>query len=334
MSDNTPKSFLAWSKKNSDIAALPFILLAVIILMTIGTKGNFLSGGNLSALASQLPELGLLSLAMMVIIITGGINLSIISTANLVSVVMAMIMTRAVTDESSASTVFMVVVLAIAAGILLSILLGFINGYLISYVGLPAMLATLGTMLFYEGVTLVITKGFVISGMPEIFTDISYADVFGIPLPLIMLIVTGIIIGLILERKPFGKHLYMIGSSEKVTRFSSVDTRKEIIKAYILSSILCAIAGMVMLSRFNSANARSGSSLLLQTILIAVLGGTDPDGGFGRVIGVALSLLILQLITSGLNLLGITQFITLALWGALLIIVIAYRHFYGERLRS
>ena len=88
---------------------------------------------------------------------------------------------------------------------------------------------------------------------------------------------------------------------------------------------------MIMLARFNSAHTRSDSSLLLLTILISVLGGTDPNGGFGRVIGLTLALFILQLLTSGLNLLGVTQFITLALWGVLLIAVIAYRRYSESR---
>jgi simple sugar transport system permease protein len=189
------------------------------------------------------------------------------------------------------------------------------------------MLATLGTMLLYEGITLTITKGFVISGMPDIFVEYSYAKILGVPLPLLTMILALIVVGIILERRPFGKYLYLIGSSETVTRFSAIDTKKTIVKAYVMSGILAGIAGMVMLSRFNSANARSGSSLQLLTILISVLGGTDPNGGFGKVLGLTMSLLILQFITSGLNLLGVTQFITLALWGILLIAVIAYRRF-------
>lgn len=321
----------SWSKKNSDIASLPFILIAVIVVMTLATNGKFLSKGNMNAFASQLPELGLLSIAMMVVMITNGINLSIISSANLVGVTMALIMTNWINDETSAAMIGVIVFVAIVIGFLLSIFLGVINGALIAYVGLPPMLATLGTMLLYEGITLTITKGFVISGMPDIFVEFNYAKILGIPLPLLTMIAVLIIVGIILERRPFGRTLYLIGSSETVTRFSAIDTQLTIVKAYTMSGILCGMAGMVMLSRFNSANARSGASLQLLTILISVLGGTDPNGGFGRVIGLTLALFILQMITSGLNLLGVTQFITLALWGVLLIAVIAYRRWSESR---
>lgn len=320
-----------WSQKNPDIASLPFILLAVILLMTLATSGKFLSKGNLNAFASQIPELGLLSLATMVVMITNGINLSIISSANLVGVTMALMMTNWVNDGMGSGMIVLIVLVTLAVGLFLSVFLGWINGALIAYVGLPPMLATLGTMLLYEGVTLTITKGFVISGMPDIFVEYNYAKVFGVPLPLLTMILALAVVAVILIRRPFGRTLYMIGSSETVTHFSAIDTRKAIVKAYILSGILCGIAGMIMLARFNSANARSGSSLLLLTILISVLGGTDPNGGFGRVIGLTLALFILQLLTSGLNLLGVTQFITLALWGVLLIAVIAYRRYSESR---
>ncbi|MEZ4731330.1 MAG: ABC transporter permease [Caldilineaceae bacterium] len=323
-----------WIRKNSDIAALPFILVAVVVFMTVATSGRFLSPINLNALASQLPELGLLSLAMVVVILTAGINLSIISSANLVSVIMALIMTTFVAEESSTGTVLMVVLIAFVAGVAVALALGYFNGFLIAYLGLPAMLATLGTMLFYEGVTLAITKGFVISGLPDMYTGLSSANMLGVPLPLVILALAIAVVALILDRTPFGKHLFLIGSSETATKFSAVDTSKVLVKAYVLSGALCGMAGMVMLSRFNSANARSGSSLLLLTILIAVLGGTDPNGGFGKITGVVLSLLTLQFITSGLNLLGVTQFVTLALWGILLILVIAYRHYMTRERRS
>lgn len=234
-------------------------------------------------------------------------------------------------SRAAGGTILAVAIAALVIGFFLSVFLGWVNGALIAYVGLPPMLATLGTMLLYEGITLTITKGFVISGMPDIFVEYNYAKLFGVPLPLLTMILALAVVAVVLIRRPFGRTLYMIGSSETFTHFSAIDTRKVIVKAYILSGILCGMAGMIMLARFNSANARSGSSLLLLTILISVLGGTDPNGGFGRVIGLPLALFILQLLTSGLNLIGVTQFITLALWGVLLIAVIAYRRYSESR---
>jgi simple sugar transport system permease protein len=325
MPHDTLARWRSWSRSNIDIAALPFLLVLVVAVMALATHGRFLTAGNMGALASQLPELGLLSLAMMVTMLTAGINLSIISSANLVSVVMALTMTRLFPPAPGASAL-PAVVTAIVLGLALSLLLGLANGALVAYLGITPVLATLGTMILYEGLTLAITKGFVVSGLPDLYVGLSARAVLGIPLPLLGFAMAALALQVLLTRRPLGKHLQMIGSNLTATRFSAVDTRRVLVKTYVLSGLLCGLAGMIMLSRFNSANARQGSSLLLLTVLVAVLGGTDPNGGFGKVLGLVLALFILQCITSGLNLLGVVQFMTLALWGLLLVLVIAYRH--------
>jgi simple sugar transport system permease protein len=129
----------------------------------------------------------------------------------------------------------------------------------------------------------------------------------------------------------------MIGSNLESTRFSGVDTRRVQVLVYVLSSLLCWLAAIVMMARFNSAGADIAQSYLLITILAAILGGIDPYGGFGRVTGLVVALLILQTISSGFNLLGFSQHLTLALWGFTLIAVMAAKRIAGfivNRLRS
>lgn len=128
---------------------------------------------------------------------------------------------------------------------------------------------------------------------------------------------------IMLGRTPLGTAIYMIGSNEQATRFSGIDTKRVILKIYLISSLLAAVAALVMMARFNSANASYAESYLLVTILAAVLGGVDPMGGFGKIAGVILSLVILQVISSAFNLLSFSQFLTLAIWGAILIAVTA-----------
>ena len=114
----------------------------------------------------------------------------------------------------------------------------------------------------------------------------------------------------------------MMGSNEKATLFSGIDIRRVILKIYTLSGLLCGVAAIIMISRFNSAKAGYASSYLLVTILAAVLGGVDPFGGFGKMMGLILALLILQVLSSGLNLLGMSAHLTIALWGGILIFVL------------
>ena len=115
----------------------------------------------------------------------------------------------------------------------------------------------------------------------------------------------------------------MIGSNIKATDFSGIEVKKVLVKVYILSGILCGIAALIMISRFNSARAGYGSSYLLVTVLASVLGGINPDGGFGKVAGLVIALVVLQVISSGLNLLGMSAHLAIALWGGILIFVIS-----------
>ena len=327
---NLLSHYRKWHDRNSDIAALPWLFVFVLVAMTVATGGRFVNAFNIANLLTQMPELGLLSLAMMVTMVTAGINLSIISSANLSAVLMALFLTRSVPPETGALTGAFFVVLAIALGITVSILLGVINGYLIGYIEVPAVLTTLGTMILYEGVTLAITRGFVISGLPPAFLVLGNLRLVGVPIQMIIFVLVALVVAIILERRPYGVHLYFVGSNPTATEFSGVDVRKVLMKTYVLSGILAGIAAVVMLARFNSANARQGSSLLLSTVLICMLGGTDPFGGFGKVSGLVMALVILQMVTSGLNLLGVRSFATVALWGVMLIGVMVYR-FYQHR---
>jgi simple sugar transport system permease protein len=119
--------------------------------------------------------------------------------------------------------------------------------------------------------------------------------------------------------------VFMIGSNLEATRYSGIDTRRALIGVYTLSSVLCFCAACVMMARFNSASADYAKSYLLVTILTAVLGGIDPLGGFGRIAGLMLALIVLQVISSGFNLLGLSQHLTLAIWGITLIVVMGTR---------
>lgn len=328
---NLLATYRRWATRNNDLVALPWLIVVVITIMTVATGGRFVRATNLANLLAQMPELGLLSLAMMVAMITAGIDLSIISSANLSAVVMALFLTHVVPPSAGGIVAVLSVIAAIAIGITVSIVLGAVNGYLVGYVEVPAVLTTLGTMILYEGVTLAITRGFVVAGLPEPFLVLGNARIVGIPIQMLIFIAAATVVALILKRRPYGVQLYFVGSNPTATEFSGVDVRKVLLRTYVVSAVLAGVAAIVMLARFNSANARQGSSLLLSTVLICMLGGTDPFGGFGKVSGVVMALIVLQMVTSGLNLIGVRSFATVALWGVMLIGVIAYRYVQHRR---
>jgi ribose/xylose/arabinose/galactoside ABC-type transport system permease subunit len=183
------------------------------------------------------------------------------------------------------------------------------------------ILATLGTMSLVKGLALGLTHGDVISGFPPAVVFVGNGTIFGIPVPLFVLVLAALAVNLVLTRTPFGVRLTMMGTNAEAVRFSGIDTARVTMGIYAMSGLLAGLAGFIMLARFNSANAAYGESYLLVTILAAVLGGVDPFGGFGRVSGVILALVILQVISTAFNLLDLSQFLALAIWGATLIAV-------------
>ncbi|MHB2166755.1 ABC transporter permease [Alsobacter sp. R-9] len=302
---------------NAKLAALIVGALAVFGLL-LGDR--LFSPAALQSMAFQMPELGILSLAMMITLLSGGINLAIISTANLCALTMAWILTTMIPGTEGAAWVFWQVA-ALAAGLAVAAVIGLLNGVVIAYLNVSPILATLGTMTLVKGIAIGMTRGNVISGFPDPIVFIGNGTVFGVPAALIVFALVAIPVAIMLGRTPLGTAIYMIGSNEKATRFSGIDTRRVIVKVYLISSLLAAVAAVVMMARFNSANASYGESYLLVTILAAVLGGINPMGGFGKVSGLILALVLLQIISSAFNLLNFSQFLTLAIWGGILVAV-------------
>jgi len=303
----------------SDVINRRLVILLVALLVSFGliVGVQFFTMATMQSMAFQLPELGILSLAMMITLISGGLNLAIISTANLCALAMAYILTKFVPGSEGFAWVAWQVI-AVMAGLAVAAVIGLLNGFVIAYLGVSPILATLGTR-----ISIGMTRGNVISGLPDPILFLGNGTVFGVPTAMLIFAAVAIPMAIMLGRTPLGTAIYMIGSNEQATRFSGIDTKRVILKIYLISSLLAAVAALVMMARFNSANASYAESYLLVTILAAVLGGVDPMGGFGKIAGVILSLVILQVISSAFNLLSFSQFLTLAIWGAILIAVTA-----------
>lgn len=308
-------------RHSSDVRTLLILLAILLVAFTLMLPGEFLTLANFQSMAFQLPELGILAIAMAVAMLTGGINLSIIATANACGITAAAILTRAVPSDAPVAASIGPLILSIAAGLAVAAAIGAANGFIITYLGVSPILATLGTMTMVEGISVLATRGKVISGFPTALLAIGNETVFGVPIPLIIFAIAAWVVSTLLERTPFGLSVYMIGSNQVATEFSGVDVRRVIMRLYVLSGILCGIASVIMISRFNSAKAGYAASYQLVTVLACVLGGVNPDGGFGRIAGLVLSLVVLQMVSSGLNLLGFSAHMTVALWGAIILVI-------------
>ena len=308
-------------------------MMVIFIILSIAMPSKFLTGINLQSMASQFPEFGLLALAMMMAMITGGIDLSVVSISNFTGVIAALILSGSV---ESSTPVGVAILLAVVAVIGVSVVCGLVNGLLIAGIGVPPILATLGTQGLFIGLAIVITEGHSVSGFPEAFMGLGSGTIIGIPVPFIIFVVLALLVAVLLNRTRQGFNMYMVGSNPTVAKFSGVNNTKVLINTYMLTAVLAGLASLIMISRANSMRPGYGTAYLLQAILVAVLGGTDPDGGFGTVKGLVMGIIILQITQSGLNILSFSPFFKKFIWGfaLLAIMVINYlMHRYHERKR-
>ena len=300
--------------KKIDGNILRLLAIFVIILAVSGiTKGtSFLNVGNLQSMAKTLTEYGLMAVGCGITMISGGIDLSTVYIAKLCGILAGLTM-----NESSSS-----IVLAIIVALVVGALCGIFNGFLVSVLKIPAMLATLGTYQLYMGLAVVASKGSTVSGVTS-FSSFAYMTVAGIPMPFIVFVLMIVVISFIMGKTKFGKRVHLVGTNEKASKFAGINTVSVLIRAYMLSGIVSAVAGLLSLSRINSAKADFGSSYTMQTILISVLGGINPDGGFGSIPGVAIAVLILQMLSSYLNMFpNISNYYRDLIWGVALIAVL------------
>ena len=309
---------LAWI--GPEIAGPGAAFIAVMIFFSIGSP-QFLTGATFGSVAFQLPELGLLTLAMLLPILTGGLNLAITFTANIAGLTVAWVLQQNGGADAGPVAFLLGSLLAVGVGAASGLLMGLV----IAYTRAHPILVSLSMMIFLRGLGEFLTRGGDVSGFPAFLQPIGHGSILGMPIPLLILIACVLIWHVLLTRTKLGFGTYMIGSNIEAARYSGINTRKVLVLVYMLSGAMCAIAGIIMLARFNSVRVGHGESYLLITVLACFLGGVNPFGGFGRVIPVFLALVVLQLLSSGLNLMGANQHLATAVWGILLISVMLLR---------
>jgi simple sugar transport system permease protein len=311
--------------EGGNIVRLALTVIVIFVLLGIAKPEDFLTLRNMKSMALQASEIGVLAIAITLAMLSGGIDLSVVSTANLAGIIAGLVLGALVPPESAAGTVAGGMVSALAAALAVGLACGVFNGFLIAVLELPPILATLGTLLIYKGIGTGITRGTTIFGIDQ-SQFIGNGELVGIPVPLIILAVVAVVIAIVLNRTRFGLRLYMLGTNPVASRFSGIDNRRVLITTYIVSGVLASVAGIIILGRTNAANVDFGGPYVLMAILVAVLGDVDPYGGSGRVLGVILALVALQFLSTGFNMLlfrssGANFFKEFA-WGGLLLLVL------------
>ena len=304
----------------------PFAALAAVLVVFGLASPQFLTGATFGSVAFQLPELGILTLAMLLPILTGGLNLAITFTANIAGLTLAWVLQSYGGADAGVGALILGVVLALAVGAASGVVMGLV----IAFTRAHPILVSLSMMIFLRGLGEFLTRGGDISGFPDFIRPLGHGSLLGIPVPLIVFVLCVLAWHMLLTRTKLGFNTTMIGSNIEAVRYSGINTRKVIVWVYALSGLMCSVAGIIMLARFNSVRVGHGESYLLITVLACFLGGVNPFGGFGRVIPVFVALIVLQLLSSGLNLLGANQHLATAVWGILLVGIMILRWMAGH----
>lgn len=291
----------------------PLLALIVLIIFVTILNPGFISPNNLLNLLRQVSVNALIAFGMTFVIITGGIDLSVGSTLAL----------------SSALTAGMIVsgldpILAMLLGVASGFVLGAINGLLITKGNMAPFIATLATMTIFRGLTLVYTDGNPITGIGDsfIFKYMGRGYLFGIPFPVIIMLIFFGLLFVLLHKMTFGRKTFAIGGNEKASFIAGIKSDRIKVLIYALSGMMASIAGVIITSRLNSAQPTAGTSYEMDAIASVVLGGTSLSGGRGRIVGTLIGALIIGTLNNGLNLLGVSSFYQQVVKGIVIIIAV------------
>lgn len=308
--------------QDDNIVQLLVITALVFALMSALNPEKFLRYYNFESISFTFPELGLLSIAMMVAMLTGGIDLSVVGVANLAAV-LAGTLFHHLAPGASSSLGLGPVALGLGLALLTGLTAGALNGFLIARLRITPILATLGTSQIFTGLALVLTGGPAIVGFPSAWNAIGNGKVLGVAVPFVLFVALASAVGFALSRTTFGTRLMLIGTNAKAAVFAGLDTRRIVFQSYVLTGVLASIAGLILSGRTNAAKSDYGTSYLLQAVLVAVLGGTNPAGGRGSVLGVSIAVLALMMLSSGFQMMRFSNFLIDFIWGGFLLLVIA-----------
>lgn len=299
------------------------INLIMVAVASVWSQGQFLSVDNFQSMAGQVPELGLLAIGVMLTMISGngGIDLSGVSLANLAGVTAALVTPSLYSPDASPQAY---AVTFVAVALLVGVAGGVGNGILIAKAGLTPILATLGTQLLFTGIAVVMTNGSTVRiGYVEPLAAIGNEAVMGVPIGFLLFVAAIVVLAVVLKNSSYGIRLYLLGTNPKAARYTGIPLTRMLVTTYAISGILAAVAGVVIASRTASVKWDYGSSYLLITILITVMAGVKPAGGYGRISCLFFSAVALQVLSSTFNLAGISNFFRDCAWGGLLLLFLA-----------
>ena len=303
------------------------IFLALLIIM-VGfslTTDVFLTKTNLLNICRQVSMVGIASTGFIFVLLLGGIDLSIGSQITLANILMGVLINY--TNISSLWVIFLI-------GILMHLLCGLLNGLLITKVKMPPLIVTLSTMTILEGAAYLICRGKPIYGFPENVKTLGQGFVGIIPIPVIIMVIMFAICSFALNKTYIGRYFYAVGGNREASKLSGINVDRIEILGYILSALGAAVAGIIILSRTNSAQPSAGSGFEFDVITATVLGGVSVNGGVGKVSCMIAGVLIIGVLNNGLVLINLDSYAQMVVKGIVLILAVGYDCLQKERAKS
>lgn len=299
----------AWLAEHPSAFALAGLLALAVAMMFVSDR--FLTWDNLGNIGRQVSINAIIATGVTLVIITGGIDLSV-----------GAVMTLAMTFGAGAMLAGVPVPLAIALALLSGLLCGAVNGVLIAYARLPAIIVTLATMEIPRGVALLYTGGYPLSNLPAAFGPLGRGEILGVHVPTLVMIAVVLAGHVFLTRFVAGRAFYALGGNEEAARLSGLPVNRYKLLAYTLSGFTAALAGVVLSSRLMSGQPNAGIGFELDAIAAVVLGGTAITGGRGSIVGTLIGALTLGVLNNGLNLMGVSPYTQKILKGLIILLAI------------
>ncbi len=305
----------AHSKRNLGLLAT---VIGALVLLSI-LNPHYLSLDNLMVVALQMSFVGITSIGTACLIISGNVDLSIGSMYGVCAVASAML---AKTLPTAA---------AILAGIIVGGLLGWANGAMVWRVKISPLIITLGTLAVFRGLALRLTNGFEVRDVPPSFSLFGQAQVLGIAMPIVAVILMAVIAHIILDSTTLGRHLYAFGGNREACEAAAINGRRLVLATFAINGLVVGLAAVLAASRFGTASPSFGVGLELDAITAAILGGVAFTGGEGNILGVVLAVLLLAIINSGIISLGIDPHYSQMVKGGVLIVAVVLDQIAHER---
>ncbi len=306
---------------NTWIAEYAIIIIFVVLFGAMSIFApNFLTGGNIANVLWQVSINGICAIGMTFVILTGGIDLSVGAIIAVSGVLTAMMMIDGIHP-----------LVASLISIVLCTLIGFLTGLMISHIGIPPMVATMGTMTSLRGVAYLITGGTPVFGFDERYAVIGQGYVGVIPIPVIILVLSFAAGIFFLSKTRYSRYIYGVGGNEEVARLSGINVHRVKAFVYGVSGFCSALAGLVMLGRLNSGQPRAGESYEMDVITAVVLGGVSLTGGVGKISHVVFGVLIIGVLTNGMTMMAVDDYWQRVVKGLVLLLAVGFDRFIQKR---